>query len=130
LEAPVLRSRSYLFLLLVLGLALGSWQLLHWKPTNWGLDVRGGVRIVYQMDPNDLKGRNPDDLAPRILKVLQSRVASNLGVVEGNVARKGTDQFIVELPGFTDEAAALKVLGTAASLKFYDATNVTTSRDN
>jgi len=125
-----LRSRSYLFLLLVLGLALGSWQLLHWKPTNWGLDVRGGVRIVYQMDPNDLKGRNPDDLAPRILKVLQSRVASNLGVVEGNVARKGTDQFIVELPGFTDEAAALKVLGTAASLKFYDATNVTTSRDN
>ncbi|MEA2554403.1 MAG: SecD/SecF fusion protein, partial [Fimbriimonadaceae bacterium] len=94
-----------------------------------GLDVRGGVRFVYQIDKADLRGKTTAEVAPKILKVLQHRVSSALGVVEGNVSQKGYDQFIVELPGFTDEKAAAKTLGTSASIKFYHAKNLVTEQN-
>ncbi len=121
-------SRSYLFLLLVLGLAGLSYFLLNWKKTQWGLDVQGGIRIIYQLDPADLavSKKTAEEVAPNIVNVLQRRVSKSLGVVEGNVARKGKDQFVIELPGFTDEASAVDTLGKSASLKFYDATTITT----
>jgi SecD/SecF fusion protein len=128
LEALVLRSRSYLFLVLVVALASLSFFLLGRTHTNWGLDVQGGIRIIYQIDPKDLGTRKPAELAPRILSVLERRVSSSLGVVEGNVSQKGVDQFIIELPGYTDQASAEKTLGKAASLKFYHAKTVVTER--
>lgn len=95
---------------------------------NMGLDVRGGVRFVYQVDRKDLGNRSIEDIAPKIQSILLRRVSTGLGVVEGNVARKGVDQFIVELPGFTNAAEAEKTLGNAASIKFYHAKNVTTEK--
>lgn len=97
--------------------------------TNWGLDVQGGVRLVYQIDQQDLGNRKVAELAPKILSVLQRRVSSSLGVVEGNVAQKGADQFVIELPGFTDQKSAEETLGKAASLKFYHARTVVTDHD-
>ncbi len=124
-----MRSRSYLFLGLVVGLALLSFFMLGRRPTNWGLDVRGGVRIIYQIDPTDLHGRRVADLAPSILKVMERRVSKNLGVEEGNVLQKNDDQFVIELPGYKDEASAEATLGRAASLKFYWASTVQTARN-
>ena len=98
--------------------------------TNWGLDVQGGIRIVYQMDQKDLKGRNPADLAPRVLSVLERRASNSFGVIEASVAQKGPDQFVIELPGFTDQASAEATLGRAASLKFYHARTVATPKDS
>lgn len=125
-----MRSRSYLFLLLVVGLSVLSVVLLRIRPTNWGLDIQGGVRLIYQIDPADIGNRKPADLAPKILQVLGKRVSSALGVVEGSVAQKGDDQFVIELPGYTDEASAEAMLGRAASIKFYWAKTVTTPKDN
>lgn len=127
LEA-LLRSRSYLFLLLVLGLAGLSVGLLNVRPVNYGLDVKGGVRIIYDMDQKDLQksGKKPADVADKILRTLERRVSSSLGVVEGSVARKGETQYVVELPGYTDEKEAEKILGRAASLKFYHARTLVT----
>ncbi len=121
-------SRSYLFLLLVVGLAVVSSLLLRWKQPNWGLDVYGGVRIIYQIDQKDLGNRTVAQVAPNVIGVLERRVSKNLGVTEGNVSQKGADQFVVELPGFTDERAAEETLGKAASLKFYHAKTVATRR--
>jgi len=123
-------SRSYLFLLLVIALASISSVLLSRTHTNWGLDVQGGVRIIYQIDPKDLGNRTPAEVAPNILRVLERRVSKSLGVVEGNVSQKGADQFVVELPGFTDQASAEATLGKAASLKFYHAKTVATERSS
>lgn len=126
-----MRSRSYLFLLLVLGLAGLSSFLYNVRPYNYGLDVRGGVRFVYQIKESDLTGdkaKNLDEIRRKVVMVLERRVASNLGVVEGVVAPKGDKQFIVELPGFTKPEEAAKVMGQSASLKFYHAKNVVTER--
>lgn len=123
-----MRSRSYLFLFLVLGLSVLSAFLYKNSHYNMGLDVRGGVRFVYQIDRKDLGQRNIEDVAPKVQSILLRRVSSSLGVVEGNVARKGLDQFIVELPGFTNAAEAEETLGKAASIRFYHAKNVTTPK--
>ena len=122
-------SRSYLFLLLVVALASLSGFLLQKKKTQWGLDVQGGIRIIYKIDPKDAAGQNTVDMAPKIMSVLERRVASNLGVVEGNVAQKGADQFVIELPGYTDQASAEATLGRTASLMFFHATTVQTPLD-
>ncbi len=107
-----------------------SGVLLRLRPTNYGLDIQGGVRLIFQIDAKDLGARKPADVAPKILQVLGKRVSSNLGVVEGSVAQKGDDQFVIELPGFKDEASAEALLGRAASIKFYWAKTVATPKDN
>jgi SecD/SecF fusion protein len=123
-----LRSRSYLFLLLVLGLAGLSVGLLNVRKVNYGLDVKGGIRIIYDMDQKDLQasGKKPADVGDKILRTLERRVSSSLGVVEGSVARKGETQFVIELPGYTNEKDAEAILGRSASLKFYHARTLVT----
>src|SRR5688572_19493346 len=61
-----------------------------------------------------------------ILRTLTSRAGSSMGVVEANVFLKEPDQFIVELPGYTNLEEARKVIGTSASIKFYWARTVNT----
>lgn len=126
-----LQSRSYYFLLIVLGLTIVSALLYRSTQYQYGLDVQGGVRFTFRMDlsklTQDQKGR-VEEIRRNLVRILTNRVAKSIGVVEGNVQAKGTDQFVVELPGTTDIDAARKTLRTSASIKFYWAKNVTTER--
>lgn len=122
-----MRSRSYLFLLAVLVLAGLSAFFYSRTQYNLGLDVRGGVRFTFQIA--DLKPEQRAEL-PRIRanvkRILQNRVGALGGVQEGTVQDKGTDQFVVEIPGYTNVEEARKLLSTTASLKWYHARNVST----
>ena len=138
-------SRSYLFLLVVLALA-GVSGYLYWLKgqPRWGLDIRGGVQLVYQM--TDLNG-NPistkptngangtqgtsmaQDAQERTVEILVKRASKDLGVVDADVETKGNDQFIVRLPAFSDVKKAEETMGSSAQLLMYDATNVNTSQD-
>lgn len=126
-----MQSRSYYFLLVVLGLTIVSALLYRSTSYQYGLDVQGGVRFTFRMDTSkltqDQKGRI-EEIRRNLVRILTNRVAKSIGVVEGNVQAKGTDQFVVELPGTTDIDAARKTLQTSASIKFYWAKNVTTER--
>ncbi|MCB8933127.1 MAG: protein translocase subunit SecD [Chthonomonadaceae bacterium] len=114
-----------------MGLTIVSALLYRSTNYQYGLDVQGGVRFTFRMDlsklTQDQKGR-VEEIRRNLVRILTSRVAKSIGVVEGNVQAKGTDQFVVELPGTTDIDAARKTLQTSASIKFYWAKNVTTER--
>jgi SecD/SecF fusion protein len=125
-----LQSRHHLFLLLIFVLTgLSVWGYLG-RDLNKGLDVVGGIRIVYQMETQELSEEQRDRLPQvqsRLQNILLNRVSGTLGVTEPIVQPKGTDQFIVEMPGFTDIEQARNVLSTTATVKMYHATNVSTA---
>jgi len=94
-----------------------------------GLDVSGGVRLIYQIDETKLKPEQKPqipDYMENIISIMKNRASKSLGVAEANVFQKGTDQVVIELPGATDADLAKKTLGTSASVKFYDASTVVT----
>ena len=126
-----MQSRSSLFLLVVLVLTgLSIWAYIS-KPYSFGLDVQGGIRLAYQIDQTKLTDEQRKEM-PRIqrdlVKILEQRVSAALGVVEGTVARKGEDQFIVEIPGQTNIDEARQLLSTTAKVIVYHAKNVRTAQ--
>ena len=126
-----MQSRSSLFLLVVLVLTgLSIWGYVA-APYQYGLDVRGGIRLAYEIDRSKMTAEQLRDM-PRIqrdlVKILNNRVSAALGVVEGSVTTKGTDQFVIELPGQEDIEAARSTLNTTAKVIVYHAKNVVTDK--
>jgi len=112
--------RRYLFVLLfVLGLVVVSAIVIASKPTKLGLDLKGGVELVYQGQPTgqvkEVTGADID----RSIEIIRERI-DKLGVSEPEVARLGTDQISVSLPDITNAQRAIDQVGTTAQLYFYD----------
>lgn len=127
-----MRSQSYIFLLVVLALGVLSGFLFQQTKTNYGLDVKGGIRFVYQMDTSKLTPEQRQGLRTvqeKLVSTLGARAVGPLGVTEPNVIAKGADQIIVELPGFTNIDQALETMGTSARIEFYHAKNVQSPRN-
>ncbi len=131
-----MQSRSYYFLLLVIGLGFLSGFLYTKSQYHYGLDVQGGTRFTYKLkwdkDPTKAADQRKkiDTIRSNTLKVLQNRVQKSLGVNEGSVQTKGEDQFVIELPGEQDVAKAESAIGTSASIKLYWAKNLQTEKRN
>lgn len=122
-------TKGYLFLVLVLALSALSGYFYSTTKYQYGLDVEGGIRLTYRV--KDLKPEQREQLPvimSNLVDIMTARVAATLGVVEGNVQRKGTEELIVELPGFTDAARARETISSTASIKVYHAKNVNTER--
>lgn len=122
------QSRSSIFLAIVA--ALTGLSIWGYMATDYalGLDVKGGVRLTYELDDStlDTEERSLEQAQLDLVNIMESRAATGLGVVEATVAPKGTDQIIVELPGFTDLDLARETLGSTARIIVYHARNVTT----
>ncbi len=113
----------------MLGLAGISGWLYTVRKEKLGLDIQGGVRFTYKMNLAELKPEERDRLdVNRLRQILENRVVGRLGVAEGTVQLKLPDQWIIELPGFTDATEAERVLGTTASIEYYHAKTVATDR--
>ncbi len=124
-----MQSRSYLFLLIVLVLGVISGLGYNYKKPNLGLDIEGGVRLTYKMDLSELtqdQKSNLSGIQANVIRTMVSRAAGPLDVAEPLVQGKGTDEIIVELPGFTDEKLAKETLKTTASIEMYWADSVET----
>lgn len=97
----------------------------------YGLDVKGGIRLTYSLDASEL---TPDQrnqlgsLRENMVTILQNRATGALGVAEPNVSYKDPDQFIIELPGATDEAKAMETMSTTAAIQWYHARSVVTDK--
>lgn len=126
-----MHSRSPIFLIIVAALTGLSIWLYSIRPFSLGLDVQGGVRLTYQIIEESL---TPDQrkILPSIqadlVKIMQARAGSALGVQEGTVSKKGTDQIVIELPGYTKIEEAKQVLSTTAKVQVYHARNVVTEK--
>jgi SecD/SecF fusion protein len=113
------RQRNGFVLLLVLGLLAGSVAAIFSQKTKLGLDLKGGVELVYQGRPTKQQPVVTQDALQRAVDIMRERV-DQLGVSEPTIQRTGNDQISVGLPGLNDFARAEKQVGTTARLKFYD----------
>lgn len=84
--------------------------------TKLGLDLRGGLRVEYQVQPVDGVIATAADVAT-IRDIIERRVNST-GVSEPLVQTQGSDRIIVELPGVSDPDAIRALLGTTGRLDF------------
>jgi protein-export membrane protein SecD len=87
------------------------------KIINLGLDIQGGMRIVLEIDKSNLPKEATADVQDRAYTVIENRI-NGLGVAEPSIQKQGKDRIIVELPGFRNEEAASKVIGSTAQLEF------------
>ncbi len=85
--------------------------------TRLGLDLQGGLQIVYQAKTSDGKAPTQSQLDLAV-SILDKRV-NGLGVTESQIQKQGTDQISVALPGITNSEQALKVIGKTAQLQFF-----------
>src|SRR5215210_4552293 len=112
------RRRHLLVLLIVLGLIAGSAAVLFTQSTKLGLDLQGGVRLVYQGKPTKQTKVTAESLQ-RALDIMRDRVDA-FGVSEPELARTGNDQIEVNLPGVENAERAAEQVGSTAQLFFYD----------
>jgi len=112
------RRRNLLVLTLIVGLLLGSLVVVLKQPTKLGLDLQGGVELVYQAKPRKGTPLTPDAL-DRAIDVMRERV-DQLGVAEPELQTSGKDQITVALPDVSDQAKAIQQVGTVAQMNFYD----------
>ncbi len=112
------RQRHGFVLLLVAGLIAASVFVIATQKTLLGLDLKGGVQLVYQGEPT-AQSRVDQASLNRAVDIIRSRVDS-LGVSEPEIQTSGGNQISVGLPDVTDIARAEHEVGTTARLYFYD----------
>src|SRR3954451_19334844 len=95
------RRRSLLILLLVFGLVAASAVIIATKKTKLGLDLQGGVQLVYEGQPTPQQPTVDQQARPRALKIRPRRVAA-FGAAEPELQLLGARQIEVNLPGVAD----------------------------
>ncbi len=113
------RQRHGFVLLIVAGLIAASVFVLFTQPTRLGLDLKGGVQLVYQGEPTAQTPTVTQDALARAVDIMRSRV-DQLGVTEPVIQTSGGNQISVGLPSITDIRRAEQEVGTTARLFFYD----------
>ena len=113
------RRRSLFILLLVFGLIAASAAVIVTKPTKLGLDLQGGVQLVYEGQPTPQQPVVDQEALDRALQIMRERVDA-FGVAEPELALIGSRQIEVNLPGVEDADRAAAQVGSTAQLFFYD----------
>jgi SecD/SecF fusion protein len=114
------KRRKHLFVLLfVLGLIVVSALVIADKPTKLGLDLKGGVELVYQGTPTGESKEVSGEDIDHSIEIIRERI-DQLGVSEPEVSRLGTNEISVSLPDVTNAQRAIDQVGTTAQLFFYD----------
>lgn len=102
-------------------------QLLRDDPTTYfslkekamrlGLDLQGGVHMVLQVeDPRG--GQVSSSVQDQVLEKIRIRV-DKYGITEPEIVKSGSDQIVVDLPGYTNIDAAKELIGSTAQLQFH-----------
>ena len=112
------RRRNLFVLLLVAGLLVASLAVIATKPTRLGLDLKGGVSLIYQGKPTK-QSQVTGEAIDRSIDVMRKRV-DQIGVAEPSLQRSGADQIDVSLPDVKNADEAAAQVGTVAQLWFYD----------
>jgi SecD/SecF fusion protein len=112
------RRRNTLVLLLVAGLVAASLVVIATKPTRLGLDLKGGVELVYQARPTAQSKVDSESLE-RAINIMRTRV-DQLGVAQPEIQRSGADEIDVALPDVSNAERAQDEVGKTAQLFFYD----------
>ena len=112
------RRRNALILLIVAGLVAASFAVIATKPTRLGLDLKGGVQLIYQGRATAQAKVNPESL-DRAIEIMRQRV-DKLGVAQPEIKRSGASEITVALPSVSNAQRAQDQVGKTAQLFFYD----------
>ena len=112
------RSRNLFILLFIGALLLLSGLVIATTPTVLGLDLKGGVSLIYQAKPTK-QSLVTSEAVDRTIDIMRKRV-DTLGVAEPEIQRTGADQIDVSLPNVTNADQAAAQVGKTAQMYFYD----------
>ena len=113
------RRRSLYVLLLVLGLIAAALVALDARETRLGLDLQGGVQLVYEAEPTAQQPTVTPQALQRAVDIMRERVDA-LGVSEPELLQSGRNQIEVNLPGVENAERAAQQVGSTAQLFFLD----------
>lgn len=88
--------------------------------TRLGLDLAGGSRLVFEADMSKVAAEKKADALTGVRNIIESRV-NLFGISESTVQTsnfEGKDRIIVELPGVSNTAEAISLIGKTAQLSF------------
>src|SRR3954453_22462006 len=88
------------------------------KKTRLGLDLKGGVQLVYEGRPTAQSKVDGESLN-RAIDIMRKRV-DQLGVASPSIQRSGEKEILVQLPELKNIQEAERRVGTTAQLQFYD----------
>lgn len=87
------------------------------KAIKMGLDLKGGMHVVLQVDQSKLSDSEKRDAPERALEIIRNRV-DQFGITEPLIHKQGGDRIVVELPGLQDVERAQALIGQTAQLEF------------
>jgi SecD/SecF fusion protein len=112
------RRRNALILLLVAGLIAASAVVAATQKTFLGLDLQGGVELVYKATPTPRTPVNSASLNSAV-SIMRNRV-DQLGVAQPSIEVTGSNEITVQLPNVHNVQQAESEVGKTAQLFFYD----------
>ena len=89
------------------------------KDTKLGLDLEGGIELVYEARPTPQVPTVTQQAIDDAIETMRKRVDA-LGVSEPEIQRSGREQIAVGLPSVQNAERAKAQVGTTAQLQFYD----------
>jgi SecD/SecF fusion protein len=87
------------------------------KAIKLGLDLRGGMHAVLEVDKSELTDDEAEGALDRAIEVIRNRV-DQYGVSEPVIQKQGDERMVVQLPGIEDEESLKKLIGRTALLEF------------
>src|SRR5918997_5509923 len=113
------RNRNLSIIALVLVVLAASAYVIATKPTRLGLDLKGGVELVYQGRPTPQVPTVTSEAINDAIETIRKRTDA-LGVSEPEIQQSGSDQISIGLPDVDNADRAIEQVGTTAQLQFYD----------
>ena len=113
------RRRNLAILGVVLVLLGAAAAIIATKPTRLGLDLRGGIELVYEGRPTPKVPKVTQQAIDDALNTIRKRTDA-LGVSEPEIQRAGANQIAIGLPAVKNAQRAVEQVGTTAQLQFYD----------
>ena len=99
------RQRHGFVLLLVAGLIAASLFVIFSQKTELGLDLKGGIQLVYQGKPSPQTPKVTQDALNRAVDIMRERV-DQLGVSEPEIQTTGSNLITVGLPDVQNTSRA------------------------
>ena len=111
------RRNSVILLLVAILIGLATATIIA-KKTRLGLDLKGGVQLVYEGRPTGAGEGRLRIAEPRDRHHAQA--GRPLGVASPEIQRSGEKEIVVQLPEVTNIEKAERQVGKTAQLQFYD----------
>ena len=108
-----------IFVLALFAFAISAltYPLFNREAMRLGLDLRGGIHMVYQADLSSVEPGGESEAINGAIAVIERRI-NILGVTEPIIQKQGADRIMVELPGISEAEKAKRLIGQTALLEF------------